>query len=68
MADAEDIVDLTGEEDEEGIDLFEYIASSLHSSEGESLADILSNLTKHIENQNKILIKIVSLLTVKKET
>lgn len=67
MAEADDVIDMTGMDDdgEEGVDILEFLAASLQSSEGESLADILSTLTKHVENQNKILIKIASLLVKK---
>jgi hypothetical protein len=67
MAEGDDVIDLTEMDGEdEGMDILEFLASSLQSSEGESIADVLSTLTKHVENQNKILIKIASLL-VKKE-
>ncbi len=65
MAEGDDVIDLTEMDGDEGMDILEFIASSLQSGEGESIADILSTLSKHIENQNKILIKIASLLVKK---
>lgn len=58
MADHEEDID----SDEEGLDPIEYLGSLLQTEEGENIADVLKQVAKHLENQNKLLIKIVSAL------
>lgn len=47
---------------DEGVDPFEYLGSLLQTDEGESITTVLNKISSHIENQNKILIKIMSIL------
>lgn len=54
--------DIEIEDDDEGVDPFEYLGSLLQTEEGEGIATVLNKISSHIENQNKILIKIVSIL------
>ncbi len=58
-ADEEEIV---LEEDDEGVDPFEYLGSMLQTEDGTSIAEVLNTLVKHVESQNKILIKLLSVL------
>ena len=58
MADHEEDID----SDEECLDPIEYLGSLLQTEEGENIADVLKQVAKHLENQNKLLIKIVSAL------
>lgn len=51
------------EDDEEmGMDPIEYIGSLLQTEEGENLAEVVNKLAKHLEMQNKLLVKIVTAL------
>ena len=52
-------------DEDDGVDPFEYLGSMLQTDEGESITNVLNKISSHIENQNKILIKIVSLLNSK---
>lgn len=65
MADEEDQI-VMEEEDDEGVDPFEYLGSMLQTEDGTSIADVLGKLAAHLENQNKILIKILSTMTAAK--
>jgi hypothetical protein len=53
------------EEDEEGVDMVEYLGSLLQTEDGDSLATVVDKLGKHLETQNKILLKILSALAAK---
>jgi len=53
---------------EEGMDAIEYLGSLLQTEEGENITTVISNLSKHLENQNKILIKILSVISAQKST
>lgn len=53
------------DDDEEGVDPFEYLGSLLQTDEGENITQVLNKLASHVENQNKILIKIMSILNSK---
>lgn len=59
----DDTFDMEGMEEEDGVDAIEYLGALLQTSEGETIADVLAGLSKHLENQNKILIKIFSVLS-----
>jgi hypothetical protein len=48
--------------DDEGVDPFEYLGSLLQTEDGTGIAEVLNKLASHVENQNKILIKMVSIL------
>ena len=70
--DPEDIIDLTGEEDDEfdedgeEEEMFNPLEDLLVNDEGENIANAVTNaldrIAKHMENQNKILIKIFGLM------
>lgn len=64
MAEEEDQIVM--DDDEEGVDPFEYLGSMLQTEDGTSIAEVLSKLSTQLENQNKILIKILSALTAAK--
>jgi hypothetical protein len=52
------------EDDEEmGVDPIEYIGSLLQTDEGENLAEVVNKVAKHLEMQNKLLVKIVTALS-----
>lgn len=52
------------EDDEEmGMDPIEYIGSLLQTEDGENLAEVVNKLAKHLEMQNKLLVKIVTALS-----
>lgn len=53
----EDVID--DDMDEEGISEIEFIASFLQNDEGENIAQVMSTLCKHIENQNKLFVKLI---------
>jgi hypothetical protein len=48
--------------DDEGVDPFEYIGSLLQTEDGTGIAEVLNKLSCHVENQNKVLIKMLSIL------
>jgi len=50
------------DEEPEEVDAIEYMGSLLQTEEGETIPDVLKMLCQHMENQNKILIKILSAL------
>ncbi len=52
--------------DDDGVDPFEYLGSLLQTEEGTSIAEVLSKVNANIENQNKILIKLLSILQAQK--
>jgi mannitol/fructose-specific phosphotransferase system IIA component (Ntr-type) len=58
MSGAEEDIDM--ESDGEGVDPFEYLGSLLQTEDGTSIADVLNKLASQLENQNKILIKMLS--------
>ena len=60
MADNEEDIELGS--DDEGVDPFEYLGSLLQTEDGTSIAEVLNKLASHVENQNKILIKMLSIL------
>lgn len=70
MAQVEDIpedVEIEDEdEDEEGVDPFEYLGSLLQTEDGTSITEVLSKLCANLENQNKILIKMLSVIQAQK--
>lgn len=47
------------EGDDEGITEIEYLGSLLQTEEGESITQVLDRISKHIENQNKLFVKLV---------
>jgi hypothetical protein len=47
------------DEDDEGITEIEYLGSLLQTEEGESITQVLDRISKHIENQNKLFVKLV---------
>ncbi len=49
--------------DDEGMDLGAVLEPFLATEEGETIATALVSISKHMENQNKILIKILSQMT-----
>lgn len=65
MADPE-VEDIEIEDDEDGVDPFEYLGSLLQTEDGTGIADVLSKLNSNLENQNKILIKILSTIQTQK--
>lgn len=54
------------EEDIEEVDPIEYIGSLLQTEDGETIPDVLKMLCQHLENQNKVLVKILT--AMKKES
>lgn len=56
------------EDDEEGVDMVEYLGSLLQTDDGESLATVVDKVSKQLETQNKILLKMLSVLSSKTET
>lgn len=59
MADRTDLSEIE-EDDDEGITEIEFIANFLQTEEGETITQVLDKISKHLENQNKILIKLLS--------
>jgi hypothetical protein len=61
---------MSGQEEEmsevEEVDAVEYLASLLQTEDGESITTVIATLAKHLESQNKILIKILSTLSAQK--
>ena len=53
-------------DDEEGVDPFEYLGSLLQTEDGTSIAEVLNKLNSNLENQNKILIKLLSVIQSQK--
>lgn len=54
------------EEQDEGmmeVDPFEMVVGSLQTDEGESIADLLKVIAGHLENHNKLMVKLVALAT-----
>lgn len=47
------------DEDDEGITEIEYLGALLQTDEGESITQVLDRISKHIENQNKLFVKLV---------
>lgn len=47
------------EEDDEGISEIEYLGALLQTEEGETITSVLDRISKHIENQNKLFVKLV---------
>lgn len=47
------------DDDEEGITEIEYLGSLLQTEEGETITAVLDRISKHIENQNKLFVKLV---------
>jgi hypothetical protein len=45
--------------DDEGITEIEYLGALLQTDEGESITQVLDRISKHIENQNKLFVKLV---------
>jgi ribosomal 50S subunit-associated protein YjgA (DUF615 family) len=56
------------DDEEDGMDAIEYLGAFLQTEEGETVTQVLDKIAKHMENQNKILIKILSALTAAKTT
>ena len=56
------------DDDEEGVDMVEYLGSLLQTEDGESLATVVDKVSKQLETQNKILLKMLSVLSSKTET
>jgi hypothetical protein len=54
------------DDEEEGVDPFEYLGSLLQTEDGTGIADVLARLNSNLENQNKILIKILSTIQSQK--
>jgi ribosomal 50S subunit-associated protein YjgA (DUF615 family) len=53
------------EEELEEVEPIEYIGSLLQTEDGETIPDVLKMLCQHLENQNKVLVKILT--AMKKE-
>ena len=80
MADEEDDVDMEGEEDDEFdegdegdfVDMGSLLTSLLTTEDGDNVCTALVNigaiLNKHMETQNKILLKIMSRLPAPKDS
>lgn len=51
------------DDDEMGMDPIEYIGSLLQTDEGENIAEVMGKISKHLETQNKLLVKIVTALS-----
>jgi hypothetical protein len=62
----EPVEEIELDDDEEGMDPIEYIGAFLHTEEGETITQVLSNISKHLEMQNKILVKILTSLSTPK--
>jgi len=66
---SEEIIELDGDEEDQMDDMddgemeMDPFGNYLVNEEGENIADILSTISKHMENQNKILIKMLSVLS-----
>ena len=48
--------------------MVEYIGALLQTEDGDSLATVVDRVAKQIETQNKILLKILSVISSKVET
>jgi hypothetical protein len=55
-------------EGEEEVDAIEYLGSLLQTEDGDSITTVIATLAKHLESQNKILIKILSTLSAAKSS
>jgi hypothetical protein len=64
MADHDPEIEI--DDEEEGVDPFEYLGSLLQTEDGTGIADVLAKLNSNLENQNKILIKILSTIQSQK--
>ena len=53
---------------EEEVDAIEYLGSLLQTEDGDSITTVIATLAKHLESQNKILIKILSTLSAAKSS
>lgn len=51
--------DIEDEVEDEGISEVEFISTFLQTDEGESITQVLDRISKHIENQNKLFVKLV---------
>ncbi len=60
MEEEEDEEDEFDEYDDEGMDLGAVLEPFLATEDGQTIATALVSIAKHMENQNKILIKILS--------
>lgn len=47
------------EEEDEGVTEIEYLGALLQTEEGDTIAQVLDRISKHIENQNKLFVKLV---------
>jgi hypothetical protein len=52
----------------EEVDAIEYLGSLLQTEDGDSITTVIATLAKHLESQNKILIKILSTLSAQKSS
>lgn len=59
-------VEIEDEDDDEEVDPFAYLGSMLQTEDGTGIADVLNTINSNLENQNKILIKILSVLQSQK--
>ena len=66
----EDLEDEEGDFDfeDEGMDLGAVLEPFLATEDGQTIATALVSISKHMENQNKILIKILSQMTKAAQT
>jgi hypothetical protein len=55
-------------EEGEEVDAIEYLGSLLQTEDGDSITTVIATLAKHLESQNKILIKILSTLSAQKSS
>jgi hypothetical protein len=68
MTEVDDEMMMEDDDGEEGVDMVEYLGSLLQTEDGDSLATVVDKVAKQIETQNKILLKILSVLSSKVET
>jgi len=66
MADEDEM--MIEDDGDEGVDMVEYIGALLQTEDGDSLATVVDRVAKQIETQNKILLKILSVISSKVET
>ena len=66
MAEQDPEIEIEDDDEDDGVDPFEYLGSLLQTEDGTSIADVLGKLNANLENQNKILIKMLSVIQAQK--
>lgn len=58
----EDPEDEIIDDDDEGVTEAEFLSGFLQTEEGETLTQVLDKISQHLESQNKILIKMLTVM------